>query len=146
MQSQVVKVVIADDHPLIRMGLCKLFEGKADIQVVGDAANGQEAIRLVEELQPDVLILDLQMPVMDGIQVLDYLKKSGAKVRTLVVSAFYDPPYTIEIFTHGAWAYYLKEEAPTSIVEAVRQAARGDGQGTRPRPSPKIFNKLVART
>jgi DNA-binding NarL/FixJ family response regulator len=145
MQSQVVKVAIADDHPLIRIGLCKLFEGKADIRVVGEAANGQEAITLVEQENPDVLILDLQMPVMDGIQVLDHFKKNGSKIRTLVVSAFYDSQYTLEIFTHGAWAYYLKEEAPDYIVDAVRQAARGDGQGTRPRPSAKLFSKLASR-
>jgi DNA-binding NarL/FixJ family response regulator len=145
MQQNLVKVLIADDHPLIRMGLSRLFEGKLDIQVVGEAANGQEAISLVEKYQPDVLILDLQMPVMDGVQVLDHLKKCGSKVRTLVVSAFYDPHYTMEIFTHGAWGYYLKEEAPSSMVEAVRQAARGDGQGTRPRPSPKLINRLIAR-
>jgi DNA-binding NarL/FixJ family response regulator len=145
MQQNIIKVIIADDHPLIRLGLCRLLEGKPDIKVVGEAANGQEAIALVEQHQPDVLILDLQMPVVDGVQVLDHLKKSGAKVRTLVVSAFYDPQYTMEIFTHGAWAYYLKEEAPNSIVDAVRLAARGDGQGTRPRPSPKLINRLVAK-
>jgi DNA-binding NarL/FixJ family response regulator len=143
MQKGKIRVVIADDHPLIRLGLKKLFEGAADTIIVGEAANGREAIELVVNQHPDVLILDLQMPVMNGIQVLDYLQQCGSKVRVLVVSAFHDNQYTSEILTRGAWGYYLKEEAPTIIVDAVRQAARGDGQGTRPRPSPKLVSKLA---
>ncbi len=138
-----VKVVIADDHPLIRVGLIKLFEGLSDIQIVGEASNGQEALEQVEKHHPDILILDLQMPVMDGEQVLEQLQKNGSKVRILIVSAFHDNFYTTEILKHGAWGYYLKEEAPAMIVEAVRQAAKGDGQGTRPRPSSKLIQKLA---
>jgi DNA-binding NarL/FixJ family response regulator len=142
MQNEKVKVIIADDHPLIRIGICKLLDGKPDIQVVGEASNGLEAVQLVVKIQPDVLILDIQMPVMDGIQALGYLKKCGSRVRVLIVSAFNDPQYTSEILTLGAWGYYLKEEAPQLIVDAVRQAARGDGKGTRPRPSPQLLGKL----
>jgi DNA-binding NarL/FixJ family response regulator len=138
-----VKVIIADDHPLIRIGIRKLFDRILDIRVVGEASNGQEAVELVEKYRPEVLILDLQMPIMDGIQALDYLQKSGSQVRVLIVSAFNDPQYTSEVLTRGAWGYYLKDEAPALIVEAVRMAARGDGQGTRPRPSPRLINKLA---
>ncbi len=142
MKKSMVRIVIADDHPLIRMGMCKLFEGLADIQIVGEACNGQEAIELVDKFLPDVLILDLQMPVMDGTQVLDQLQQQGSSVRILIVSAFSDNSYTTEVLQQGAWGYYLKEEAPAMIVDAVRQAVRGDGQGTRPRPSPKLIQKL----
>jgi two-component system, NarL family, response regulator DegU len=131
-----IKVVIADDHPLIRLGIRKMFEGERDIRVVGEASNGQEAIAVVEQHNPDVLLLDLHMPIMDGVQVLEHLNKHGLQVRVLILSAFYDPLYTSEIFNRGAWAYFLKEEAPLCIVDAVRQAARGDGKGTRPKPTP----------
>jgi DNA-binding NarL/FixJ family response regulator len=143
MKKSMVSIAIADDHPLIRLGICKLFEGLADIHIVGEACNGREAIELVDKFHPDVLILDLQMPVMDGTQVLDYLQQQKSSVRILIVSAFNDNSYTSEILKHGAWGYYLKEEAPAMIVDAVRQAARGDGRGTRPRPSPKLIQKLA---
>lgn len=138
-----VRVIIADDHPLIRMGIRKLFEGMHDIHLIGEASNGKEAIELVEKHDPDVLILDLQMPIMDGIQVLEHLQHCGSKVRILIVSAFNDNQYTSEVLTRGAWGYYLKDEAPSQIVEAVRQAARGNGKGTRPRPSPQLIKKLA---
>ncbi len=143
MQHSKVKVIIADDHPLIRLGIRKLFDGAQDVEIMGEASNGQEAIELVEKHHPDVLIIDLQMPVMDGIQTMDYLQQHGSNVRILIVSAFNDTQYTSEVLSRGAWGYYLKEEAPTMIVEAVRQAARGDGQGSRPRPSPRLREKLA---
>jgi DNA-binding NarL/FixJ family response regulator len=143
MKQRRVKVIIADDHPLIRLGIHNLFKNMPDIQVVGEAANGQEAIEMVEKHHPDVLLLDLQMPVMDGIQALDCLQKNGSKVRVLIISAFNDPQFASEVLSRGAWGYYLKEEAPNMIVEAVRQAARGDGQGTRPRPSSMLIKKLA---
>lgn len=138
-----VKVVIADDHALIRRGVRNLLEHAPEIRIAGEATNGKEAIELVEKYLPDVLILDLQMPVMDGIQVMDHLQQCGSKVRVLVLSAFNDHRYISEVLTHGAWGYYLKEEASATIVDAVRQAARGDGKGTRPRPSPRLLNKLA---
>lgn len=144
MQNNSIKVLIADDHPLIRLGYRKLLDGKSDIQIVGEASNGREAIELVEKCNPDVLILDLQMPVMDGIQALEHLKNLGSKVRVLIVSAFLDNQYTSEVLSRGAWGYYLKDEAPNIIVDAVRQAARGDGQGTRPRPSLQLIKKLTS--
>lgn len=137
-----IRVVIADDHPLIRLGVRKLLEGTTGIQVVGEASNGQEAIDLVEKHLPDILILDLQMPIMDGIQAMTYLQECGSEVRILVVSAYNDDQYTTEVLTRGAWGYYLKDDAPTKIVEAVRQAARGNGKGARPRISPNLIKKL----
>ncbi len=138
-----VKVIIADDHPLIRLGMCKLLEKLPDIQVVAEAANGQEALDLVEKHHPDVLLLDLQMPVMDGIEVLDHLQKHGTNVRILIISAYNDKEIVSEVLARGAWAYYVKDDAPTMIVEAVRQAARGDGRAANPRPNAKLIAGLA---
>jgi DNA-binding NarL/FixJ family response regulator len=129
-----IKVIIADDHPYIRLGLRRVLEGVSNISVVDEASNGQEAVKLVELHHPDVLILDISMPVMDGFQVMDYLRKCKSLVRIVVLSAHNDNEYISEALSRGAWGYYLKEEAPFVIAEAVLQAGRGDGQGTRPRP------------
>ncbi len=127
----------------IRFGIRKLLEGTADIHIIGEASNGQEAVELVEKYHPDVLILDLQMPIMDGVQTLEYLQKRGSMVRILILSAFNDRQYTAEVLSRGAWGYYLKDEAPTIIVEAIRRAAQGDDQGARPQPSSRLINKLA---
>lgn len=140
MQPARVRVIIADDHPLIRLGVRKLLEASPEICVVAEASDGKEAVEFVHEYHPDVLILDLQMPIMDGIQAMECLRQSGSKVRILILSAFSDEQYYTEVLALGAWGYYLKEDAPTMIVEAVRQAARGDGKGTRPRPNSKLIN------
>jgi DNA-binding NarL/FixJ family response regulator len=142
MDNQVggIKVIIADDHPYIRLGVRRVLEGVPNILVAGEAGNGKEAIHLVEIYHPDVLVLDISMPVMDGFQVMDYLRRCNSKVRIIVLSAHNDNEYIAEALVRGAWGYYLKEEAPFVIAEAVLQAGRGDGQGTRPRP-----RRLVAK-
>ena len=122
MLEKKIKVVIADDHPLIRSGVRKIFEQTSNIIVVGEAANGQEAIALVESLCPDVLLLDIQMPVMDGIQALDFLHESQSDVIVLIVSAFDDTELVKELHAKGAWGCYQKESAPTQLVAAVNQA------------------------
>jgi DNA-binding NarL/FixJ family response regulator len=139
-----LKILIADDHPSVRLNVRKMFDRVPDFQVIGEASNGLEAIELVEKSQPDVLVLDMQMPVMDGFEVLSHLKKCKSSVRTIILSAHNEPIYIAEVMSLGAWGYYLKEDAPSTLVEAVRQAGRGDGQGTRPRPSPKLIQKLAS--
>jgi len=138
-----LNIVIADDHPFVRSNVRKMFEKTADIRVIGEASNGQEAVDLVEKLKPVVLVLDMEMPVMNGIGALTYLKNCKSSVRTIILSAHNEPVYISEVMSLGAWGYYLKEDAPNLLVDAVRQAARGDGQGTRPRPSVKLIQKLA---
>ncbi len=120
-----VRVLIADDHPFMRAGVRSLLERSGFIQVVGEACNGKEALELVEDLTPDVLLLDIQMPVMDGIEVMDQLHQQGAKLKVLILSAFDDPYHRDELLSLGAWGYYLKEEAPNCIIAAIRQAIEG---------------------
>ncbi len=123
MEQSSVNVIIADDYPAIRRRIRELLEKSPDIHIAGEAANGQEAVEMVEKFHPDVLILDLQMPVMDGFEAMEYLQKHGYRTRVLVVSAYKDRQYTAEVFLRGAWGYFLKEEAPEVILKAVRQAA-----------------------
>ncbi len=127
-----IKVLIADDHPPIRIGIKLVLAPNADIAVVGEAANGQEAVQQVEEQSPDVLLLDLQMPIMDGFEVLKDLCPRKAGLKILVLSANNDRYIISETLAMGAWGYYMKEEAPGEIVNAIRKAIQGEGKGRRP--------------
>ncbi len=121
-----IRVVIADDHPVVRSGIRDLLERAIDIQVIGEASTGKEALRLVEEMAPDVLLLDMQLPDMKGIEVAQQLQQSESSVKILVLSAHDDPLYIHELMEAGAMGYLVKEEAPQVIVDAVRGIARGE--------------------
>jgi DNA-binding NarL/FixJ family response regulator len=97
--------------------------------IAGEASDGTEALRLAHELKPDVLLLDMEMPGLSGIQVVEQLHSSGAEVRILALSAYDDRQYIQELLARGAAGYLIKEEAPEAIVEAVRGVARGGEVG-----------------
>lgn len=128
-----IKVAIADDHPLIREGIKRLIEKTADILFVGEACNGQEAIELVRTGIPDLLILDLQMPVMDGIQVLEHLQKKSSKVIVLILSGQDDLETVRATLSMGARGYYLKEDAPNYLIQGIRGAINGERKSLSPR-------------
>jgi DNA-binding NarL/FixJ family response regulator len=121
-----IRVVLVDDHPIVRAGIRHLLEKAADIVIAGEASDGKEALQLVEELNPDVLLLDMEMPGLSGVQVAEQLHKAGARVRILALSAYDDKQYIQELLAKGAAGYLIKEEAPEAIVEAVRGVARGE--------------------
>jgi DNA-binding NarL/FixJ family response regulator len=121
-----IRVLIADDHPIVRSGIKAFLERAMDIQVVGEATTGEEAFRLVEETTPDILLLDMELPDMKGIEVARQLKQKGSPVKILVLSAHDDPLYIHELLEAGAMGYLIKEEAPHVIIEAVRGVAQGE--------------------
>jgi DNA-binding NarL/FixJ family response regulator len=123
MVQRQVKVLIADDHPLIRLGIRRLFDRSPDILVVEEAENGRRALDLIAELDPDVLLLDLMMPVLDGFQVLEQLRGSNARVQVIIVSTLFESHFSENLAGLGACAYIQKDEAPLKIVDAVRKAA-----------------------
>ena len=120
-----IRVVLADDHAVLRMGIRSLLNQSEDIQVIGNHSTGLEAIRAVKELKPDVLLLDVEMPEMDGVEVTRRLQEEKAPVRILVLSAYNDREYIQETLEMGVAGYLIKDEAPSSIVDAVRGVARG---------------------
>lgn len=122
-----IRVIIADDHPIVRAGTRAELEKYADITVVGEAADGQEALQLAQALEPDVLLLDVEMPKLNGVEVAERLRRDGAAVRVLVLSAYADREYVYGLLDKGASGYLLKEEADADLIaEAVRGVARGE--------------------
>jgi two-component system, NarL family, response regulator DegU len=120
-----IRVVIADDHATMRVGIRAILSRSSNILVVGEASNGAEAIDLVKKFKPDVLILDMEMPVMDGVEVARRLRADNAAVRVLVLSAYDDRQYILEMLDLGASGYLIKDEAPEVIVEAVENISAG---------------------
>jgi DNA-binding NarL/FixJ family response regulator len=120
------RVVLADDHPMIRAGISNILKKAPDIEVVGEAADGAEAIRMVDDLEPDVLLLDVEMPVMKGVEVARRLQAAGSPVRILVLSAHNDRQYILGMLACGAAGYLTKEEGLEKIVDAIRHIAKGE--------------------
>jgi DNA-binding NarL/FixJ family response regulator len=137
-----IRVLLADDHPIVRSGMYELLQHADDIIVVGQASTGHEAMQLVAELAPDVLLLDMELPGMNGLEVAAQLRANNASVQVLALSAYNDQPYIVGVLARGAAGYLTKDEAPQMIVEAVRGVARGE-QGWLSR---RASAQLVAHT
>ena len=121
-----IKVLLADDHPSLRAGIRQRLEREEDIQVVGEAATGADVLRLVDQTQPHVLVLDMQMPDISGAEVARRLREDGAAVRILALSAHGDLHYISRLLESGASGYLLKHEPLETIVAAVRGVANGE--------------------
>jgi len=124
--SEAIRVVIADDHPVVRRGLRAFLDSLSDIEVVGEAVDGEEAVRLAVTKDPDVLLLDLKMPKLDGIGVISQLRSRGASVRILVLTSFTAQQHVIPAIQAGADGYLLKDADPSELEQAIRAVHRGD--------------------
>ena len=120
-----IRVVVVDDHAVVRSGIRLLLEREDDLEVVGEAGNGKDAIFAVRALKPDVILLDVVMPGESGIDVLPSLLKESPQTKVLVLSMQDDPSYVREAFAAGASGYVLKEAADEEVVAAVREIANG---------------------
>ena len=121
-----IQVLIADDHPIVRNGIRNILEPAVGITVVGEAESGQQALEMIETLHPDVVLLDMQLPDINGIEVVKKVVEAGISVRILGLSTYDDKEYISQLLSLGASGYLLKEEVPEAIVEAVRGVARGE--------------------
>lgn len=121
-----IRIVVADDHPFILDGLEQLFQSEDGCEIVARVANGEEALAAVEALQPDVLVLDVRMPRMDGIELLRILHEKRVPTRVVLLTASLDDARLLEAFRLGASGLVLKESAPRLLVQSVRQVARGE--------------------
>jgi DNA-binding NarL/FixJ family response regulator len=120
-----MKVLIADDHRLMVEGIRRALEPAEDIEIVGEASAGSQVLPLVRRLSPDVVLLDMRMPHMDGLQCLDAIRKNCPKVKVIVLSVFSDPEHIQAAFRHGACGYIVKSVNPVDLASAIRQAVDG---------------------
>lgn len=121
-----IRVVLADDHPIVRDGLRKLLSLEEDIEVVGEASDGREVVHVVQETQPDVVILDLRMPHVDGLGALQALQQLERKVRVIVLTASEDKNEFVQAMKLGCSGIVLKQTAPELIVKSIRKVHGGE--------------------
>jgi DNA-binding NarL/FixJ family response regulator len=118
-------IVLADDHQVVRQGLKALLDAESDLRVVGEAGDGLEAIRRVELVGPLVLVLDLMMPGLNGLDVIPQIKKLSPHTQIVILSMYSNEAYVLEALNSGAAAYVLKDSSSEDLVQAVREAAAG---------------------
>ena len=120
-----IKILVADDHPMLREGLVAVLRTRPDFEVVGEAATGTEAVRSVEELEPDVVLLDLEMPELDGVKVLERLREGGVETRAIVFTAYDTDERILGALRAGARGYLLKGASRQEIFDAIRVVHSG---------------------
>lgn len=140
-----IRVLLIDDHPIVRAGIRLLLEQEQDIAVVGESDCGSGALQLVERLEPDVILLDIEMPDKSGIEVAQELHEANLPARVLAMSAYDDEQYILNLFSHGTAGYLAKEEAPELIVDAVRGVFQGEEKWLSPRLASR-FASAVRQT
>lgn len=123
--SSFIKIVIAEDHTIVRQGIRALLSASPELRVIGEAKDGIEALRLVENLEPDILVVDLMMPALGGLEVTRRVKQMKSKTKVVILSMHEDEAYVVESLTYGAMGYVLKDSTADELVAAVREVAAG---------------------
>lgn len=137
-QPSTIRVLIADDHTIVRRGIKALLAQTDDVQVVGEAVNGLEAVRLSQQLDPDVILMDLLMPIMDGIQATRQITALQPHVRVLVLTSFVHDDKVFSAIKTGALGYLLKESEPSELIRSIHRVHRGE-----PSLDPSIARKIM---
>jgi NarL family two-component system response regulator LiaR len=139
--SSPIRVFVAEDHAIVRKGICALLDLDPGIEVIGEASNGQEAVRGVESARPDVILMDLVMPEMDGIEAIQQVMDRSPKARILVLTSFAADDKVFPAIKAGAMGYLLKDSDPSEVVDAIRQVHRGESS-LHPRIARKLMQEL----
>lgn len=137
-ENQPTSVLLVDDQPLLRMGFRLILEGEDDLHIVGEASDGADAIRQVRELNPDVVLMDVRMPVLDGIEATRAITTSGSGARIIILTTFDVDEYAFAGLQAGASAFLLKDVAPSELIQAVRVVASGDAV-----VAPRVTQRLL---
>lgn len=137
-----IRVLLADDHPIVRDGIRNLLADSMGIEVVGEAEDGAEAYQKVLDLTPDVLLLDMELPEINGVDLTRKLVEEGVAVKILALSSYSDRGYIAEMLALGASGYLIKDEVPKNIVNAIRGVAQGE-QGWVSREVAAILSQLA---
>lgn len=126
MKKKEIKVLIADDHDLIRQGLNRIISFEEDIIIVGEAENGEKVLNMLNVCEPDVILLDMKMPLMDGLEVLQRAKEALTTIKIIMLTVENDMTFILNAINRGADGYVLKDSAGTEIVEAIKTVYVGD--------------------
>ena len=133
-----IRILLVDDQPLLRMGFRLILEGEDDLEIVGEASDGAEAVRQVRHLTPDVVLMDVRMPVLDGIEATRALTTARARAKIIILTTFDLDEYAFAGLQAGASAFLLKDVAPAELISAVRVVASGDAV-----VAPRITRRLL---
>lgn len=157
--TEAISVLLVDDHSMVRLGLKAYFDTLEDIQVVGEAGTGREAVKLAGDLAPDVVLMDLIMPGMDGVEATRLVKAASPRTQVIVLTSYHDDEHIFPAIRAGALSYVLKDIDPDELAEAVRRANTGEAilnpgvaarlvlelHGDREPGGPNPFNELTER-
>ena len=136
--TETIRILIADDHAVVREGLRALIHTEPDMEIVGEATDGTEAVRLVGDLKPDIILLDMVMPRKSGLEVIQEIKAQNPEARILVLTSFSEDDMVFPAIRSGALGYLLKNASPLALITAIRNVYRGE-----PSMSPDIATKLM---
>jgi NarL family two-component system response regulator YdfI len=140
-QDRAIRVVIADDHFIVREGLRLILETDPCMELVGDAPDGASAVRLVGEVQPDVVLMDLRMPGLDGLQAIEQIRAAWPQVALVILTTYQEDALMLRGLQAGARGYLLKDTSRETLLDAIRTAARGETL-----LQPEVLARLLART
>ena len=140
-----VTILLADDHPIVRQGLRHLLEDESGVMIVGEASDGLQAVQLAEKFKPNILILDMMMPDLNGLEVLRQVKERSPGTSSIVLSMQSADVYVVEALRAGALGYVLKETGPSELLGAVQQVVRGQ-RYLSPRISERLIEVLLETT
>src|SRR6266581_1567630 len=121
-----IRVLLADDHTVVRQGLRALLAAEGDMEIVGEAENGRQAVQLVKKLLPDVAVMDIAMPVLNGLEATRQITRSVPSTKVLVLSSYSDDEYVYQLTEAGAAGYLVKQTAANDLLKAIREAQKGN--------------------
>ncbi len=133
-----IRVLIAEDHTIVRQGLCALLRSDPDIEVAGEASDGSEAVEMAEKLNPDIILMDIGMRTLNGLDATRKIKKTLPHIRILVLTMYDNEEWIFQILKAGATGYLIKDSAMTDLISAIRAVHRGDSY-----LSPSISRKVI---
>jgi DNA-binding NarL/FixJ family response regulator len=136
-----IRILVVDDHPIVRQGLAAVLERETDLTVVGQAGNGVEALAKARQLSPDVILMDLQMPEMDGVEAIHHIMADGLGAGIIILTTFDSDDYIFRGIEAGARGYLLKDSPPEEVVKAVRTVYQGDSL-LQPRVASRLLDRL----
>jgi two-component system, NarL family, response regulator LiaR len=121
-----IRVLIVDDHAVVRQGIRTFLETALDLEVIGAAEGGAQAVRLAEEFKPDVALVDMVMPGLDGVETTRAIRSASAQTQVIIFTSYHEDAHIFPVIRAGALSYLMKDAAPNEIAEAIRKAARGE--------------------